>query len=716
MFTRLQRSEKRWRGAAFITLLASLLVVALRLLGFFELLEWKALDLFFIHRLSTDKNAEIVLVTITEDDIQYLQEYPLSDEVLTKLLRKIKQQKPTVIGLDIFRDFAVASKANNPEQNRLAYAKLQELFRSTPNLIGIAKITDSEAYPSVNSSSTLKQLGQLAAADQIVDDDGVVRRGNLFPVTDGSAISSTPSLGLAVALNYLKIKNIKPLSTKDGWLKLKNSVFLPFESNNGGYIRADDKGYQILLNWRSCNPEYFTKVTVKEILQQQVSEDLFRERIVLIGNQAISVKDNFATPCSQGTGSTPNTMAGVEIHAHVASQIIANVLHGQPILKIWSEPIEYLWFVFWIATVSIFGWKQQKYDNPWRIFLSLLILTAIEIAILIAVSYLLFATGWWTPIIPTLFGIGLTAVMVVGSVYIIQLLKVNKSLEDRVAVRTQKLEQALEKLHQSQQQLIVKEKQIALGTLSARVAHQIRNPLSLIDVNIASCHRLVEQLEQIIEENELIFGDIIYEMFQSNEHILSSLEENIKDSRKQIIRINRIIESILSYSRQEQIDFSFTPLNNLIAKTLLLVAEQHKDSTIKLITNYDNLIGAIEIVPLEIEKALINLLENAYFAVQSKQKKSEHYYTPTITVETLDLADKVEIVISDNGEGIAQELISRIFEPFWTTKSAFKGTGLGLFFVYQIIVKMHKGKIAVRSIVGEYTEFRIELFKVLQVT
>ena len=710
MFTRLQKLERRWRGAVFITLLASLLVIALRLLSFFEFIEWKALDFFFVNRLSTDRNAEIVLVTVTEDDIQYLQEYPLSDKVLTELLKKIKQQEPSVIGLDIFRDFAVASKANNPEQNRLAYTNLQELFKSTPNLIGIAKITNSEAYPSVSSSSILKQQGQLAAADQIVDDDGVVRRGNLFPVTDGSAISSIPSLGLAAALNYLKTKDIKPLATKDGWLKLENSVFLPFEANDGGYIRADDKGYQILLNWQSCNSEFFQKVTIKSILQQQIPEDLFQERIVLVGNKSASVKDNFVTPCSWGTGSTPNTMAGVEIQAHIASQIIANVLYGQPILKIWSEPIEYLWFVLWIATVSIFGWKQRIYDNPWRIFLSLLVLTAIEIAILIIVSYLLFANSWWIPIIPTLFGIGLTAVIVLGSVYIVQLLKVNKNLENRVAVRTKKLEQTLQKLKQFQEQLIVKEKQIALGTLTTRIAHQIRNPLSLIDINITSCHRLVEKLQQIIEENEPIFGDIIHEMFQTNEYVLPSLEENIKDSKKQVVRINRIIESILSYSRQEQIDFSFTPFNNLIAKTLSLVAEQHKDSSVKLITNYDHLIETIEIVPLEIEKALINLLENAYFAVQSKRKKSEHYI-PTITVKTTDLGDRVEVVILDNGEGIADELISYIFEPFWTTKSAFKGTGLGLFFVYQIIVKMHKGKIAVKSIVGEYSEFKIELLK-----
>lgn len=117
----------------------------------------------------------------------------------------------------------------------------------------------------------------------------------------------------------------------------------------------------------------------------------------------------------------------------------------------------------------------------------------------------------------------------------------------------------------------------------------------------------------------------------------------------------------------------------------------------------------IEIVSREIEKALINLLENAYYTVLSKKIKSENNYIPTITIQTRNLFDRIEIKIRDNGEGIAKENESRIFEPFWTTKPALEGTGLGLFFVHQIIVEMHQGEISVAAVDGEYTEFTVTL-------
>lgn len=712
MFARLRRLEQRWRGATITILLTSLLVVILRLLGILELLEWKTLDLFFVNRLLEADNSKIVLVTITENDINYLQEYPLSDEVLTTLLEEIKQQEPSVIGLDIFRDFSVPSKANNPQENQQAYSDLLNFFRSTPNLIGIAKITDSEAYPSVNPSSVLRQLGQVSAADIVVDDDGVVRRGNLFPVTDGSAVSSTPSLGLAVALNYLATKDIKPLPTKEGWLKLKDTVFFPFQANDGGYVRTDDNGYQIILNWHSCSTNYFPRVTVSEVLQERIPKNLFRERIVLVGNQAVSVKDDFTTPCSQGTGSTPNTMAGVKIQAHLADQIISKVLQERPLLKVWSESTEYLWSFFWIGTVAVWGWKQQqKYVDPFKIVVFILIFAVAEAIVLICSSYLLFLYGWWISLVPALLGIGVAAVTIVGSIYIVQLLEANKNLEIKVTNRTEELEQALVKLRQFQQQLIIQEKQVSLGTLSARIAHQIKNPLSSIDINLSSSLNYLQKLEQIIEENSLFFDDIIQEIFQSNEQIISNLKENLVNSQEQVIRVNQIIQDVLSYFHQEQLVPSLTPLNSLISDVLRLIVRQYRELPVKLETNYDFSIEQIELVPQELEKALINLLENAYYAVHSKQLKAESDYIPTITVRTFDLLDRVEIRILDNGEGIAEHLIPKIFDPFWTTKAALEGTGLGLFFTHQIIVQMHKGKIEVRSVVGEYSEFIIELTK-----
>lgn len=681
-------------------------------MGIFELFESKALNFFFVHRLPENSDNRIILVTITEKDINDLEEYPLSDEVLTTLLKKIAKQKPNVIGLDIFRSFPVASSDNTRLQNQQANSDLQELFRSTPNLIGIAKITDSEENPSINAHPAFKKSGQISAADLIIDKDGIVRRGNLFPIADGSAKSSIPSLGLAVAFNYLATEGIKPSKDEEDWLKLKNTVFLPFKPNDGGYIRADDSGYQILLNWRSCGAS-FRQVSVSEVLQDRIPKDLFQGRIVLVGNQAISVKDNFLTPCSQGTGATPIARSGVEIQAHLASQIISAVLEGRPLLRVWSESKEYLWLVFWIVTVAVWGCQQQKRHNPFKIIVPILGLSAIEAVILIIISYSLFLKGYWIPIVPTLFSIVVAAVMIIGSIYIIQLLEAKKSLEFKVAERTKNLKDTLEKLHQFQQQLIIKEKQASLGTLSGRIAHQIKNPLSLIDINISSSLIFLRQLEQIIEENRLIFEDIIEEIFQNNEEIIFNLEEKLTDSQNQVIRINQIIQDVLSYFRQEQLATSLTDLNNLIDKVLQSVARQYqgteRESPMKLVTNFDTSVERIEIVPQEIEKALINLLENAYYTVLSKQNQTKDNYIPTITIQTRNLFNRIEIRIRDNGEGIAENTISKIFEPFWTTKPALEGTGLGLFFVHQIIIGMHKGEILVDSAKGEYTEFTVSL-------
>ena len=299
MFQLLSRLEKRWRGAIITTTLASLLIIFLRLSGLFQLWEWKALDFFFVHRLRESPDERIVLVTLLEEDIQSLQEYPLSDRLLASLLEKINNQNPEVIGLDLVRDFPVPSIRNNRAANQQAYSNLLAIFRSTPNLMVRAKITSSHSYPDVNQSQVLKESGQLSAAELVIDADSIVRRGNLFPLAEGSAQSSLPSWGLSVALNYLAKQEIKPHSTEQGWLQLENTIFLPFRANSGGYIQTDESGYQILLNWRSCQAP-FPQVSVTEVLENRIAKDLFQNRIVLVGNKAMSVKDIFFTPYSQG--------------------------------------------------------------------------------------------------------------------------------------------------------------------------------------------------------------------------------------------------------------------------------------------------------------------------------------------------------------------------------------------------------------------------------
>ena len=712
MFNLFSRLEKQWRGAIITTIIASSLIILLRLSGLLQLFEWKALDFFFVHRLSESPEERIVLVTILEQDIQSLQEYPLSDRVLATLLEKIKAQNPHVIGLDLFRDFPVSSISNERAANQQAYSNLLAIFRSTPNLIGIAKITSSPSYPHVNPPQVLKDLGQLSAADLVVDADGIVRRGNLFPIADGSAQSFIPSLGLSVALNYLATQEIKPRSTEQGWLQLDNSVFLPFRANSGGYIRADDSGYQVLLNWRSCQA-HFPQVSVTEVLEDRIAKDLFHNHIVLVGNKAISVKDIFFTPCSQGTGSTPATMPGVEVQAHLASQIISAVLDGRPLLQVFSEPKEYFWIVSWIATTSIWGWRQRRIVNYGYFSLKIIVFTVVEAIVLTSSSYLLFLQGWWIPLIPTLFGLGVAALLIIGCIYLTQLQEARQNLEAKVAYRTEELEQTLEQLSQSQQQLTTKEKQASLGTLTASIAHQIKNPLSVINVNISSSLNTLQQLEKSLKENSLFFDDILSDILPDKEQIFSTFKENLLNSQEQVFGVNQIIQDILGYFRQEQLTPSLTDLNYLISKVLQGFERQNQllnpELSIEIETNYSNSLPPITIIAPEIEKAIVNLIENAYYTVQSKQKRIGLNYIPTITIKTSNLGEQVEIRVKDNGEGISSDVIEQIFAPFWTDKPPLEGTGLGLFFAYQIIVEIHKGTIKVDSVVGEYSEFIITL-------
>ncbi len=712
MFQLLSRLEKRWRGAIITTTLASLLIIFLRLSGLFQLWEWKALDFFFVHRLRESPDERIVLVTLLEEDIQSLQEYPLSDRLLASLLEKINNQNPDVIGLDLVRDFPVPSIRNNRAANQQAYSNLLAIFRSTPNLIGRAKITSSPSRPDANQPQVLKEWGQLSAAELVVDADSVVRRGNLFPLAEGSAQSSLPSWGLSVALNYLATKEIKPHSTEQGWLQLENTIFLPFRANSGGYIQTDESGYQILLNWRSCQAP-FPQVSVTEVLENRIAKDLFQNRIVLVGNKAMSVKDIFFTPCSQGTGSTPATMAGVEVQAHLASQIISAVLDGRPLLQVFSEAQEYFWLGSWIATTAIWGWRQRRIENYGYLSLKIIAFTEVEVIVLISSSYLLFLQGWWIPLVPALLGLGVTALLIIGCIYFTQLQEARENLEAKVGYRTEELEQTLEQLFLSQQQLTTQEKQASLGILTASIAHQIKNPLSVINVNLSSSLHTLQQLEKSLEENSLLFDDLLADILPEQEQIFATFQENLLNSQEQVFGVNQIIHDILGYFRQEQLTPSLTNLNHLISKVVQGFERQNQllppEVSIKIETDYSDSLPPITIIAPEIEKALVNLMENAYYTVQSKQQKIGLDYLPTITVKTSNLKGRVEIRIKDNGEGISPDLREQIFAPFWTDKPPLAGTGLGLFFVYQIIVELHQGTIKVNSVVGEYSEFIVTL-------
>ena len=249
--------KKRFWSALLVSSCFSGLAIAVSYLSLFQLLEWLAYDSWFRFRPLETKETRIVVVTISESDINELGQWPMSDRSLSQLITKISQQQPRAIGLDIYRDLPV----------KPGTAELEAVFRSTTNLIGVEKLVGKGVKP----SPILQQQEQLALADLVRDADGKIRRGLLAVELDNGQIQF--GLATRVALMYLAAEGIEPqTSDNTGKISLGKAELVPFTSNDGGYIRADDGGFQVLLNYRGTETS-FNQISIVDVLNDRVAED-----------------------------------------------------------------------------------------------------------------------------------------------------------------------------------------------------------------------------------------------------------------------------------------------------------------------------------------------------------------------------------------------------------------------------------------------------------
>lgn len=362
----------------------------LRLAGWLQFLELAAFDQFIRLRPYQENDPPIVIVGLTEADIQELKQTIISDQTLAQLITKIKQQKPLAIGLDIYRDL--------PEEP--GYQQLVKVFETTPNLIGIQKIVGNNDVP-INPPPVLAKLNQVAAADVIVDADGKLRRFFLYLNTEDNQL--IPSLGLKLAKIYLKNQGIKPKLTQEDYLQLGKAVFVPFASNDGGYIRAEDGAYQMILNYQ---PVKFPVISVTEVLNGKINPQLMTNKLVLIGNLAYSKQDIFLTPYSTNLIGTSNPDFGVKIHGYITNQIIDAALGKQSLIQTWSEGLEYSWIGLWALLGTIIVWKS-RYTTALRKISGKLVFSLLGLVFaLVSICYLAWLQGWWLPVVPPLLAIG----------------------------------------------------------------------------------------------------------------------------------------------------------------------------------------------------------------------------------------------------------------------------------------------------------------------
>jgi two-component system, NtrC family, sensor kinase len=275
-----------------------------------------------------------------------------------------------------------------------------------------------------------------------------------------------------------------------------------------------------------------------------------------------------------------------------------------------------------------------------------------------------------------------------------------------VDLESQKLktEQAYEELKSTQAQLIHSEKMASLGELTAGIAHEIQNPLNFVN-NFSELNReLIEELK-----SEITTGD--------STRMLTTLT-NISENEEKIMhhgkRADSIVKGMLQHSRVSGTQKELLDINVLADDYLRLAYHglRAKDKTFnaKFETDLDNNIGKVSVIPQEIGRVLLNLVNNAFYAVSVKRKLDLPGYEPTVKIKTQREGDEVLISVSDNGIGMSEKVAAKIFQPFYTTKPPGEGTGLGLSLSYDII-KAHNGKVQVKTKEGEGTEFIITLAK-----
>jgi GAF domain-containing protein len=285
----------------------------------------------------------------------------------------------------------------------------------------------------------------------------------------------------------------------------------------------------------------------------------------------------------------------------------------------------------------------------------------------------------------------------------------NARLLNELRQRTSDLSTSLNDLRTAQDRLVQTEKLASLGQLTAGIAHEIKNPLNFINNFAALSAELTEELNDALKQGE-VAEEIRAEVSELTGLLKGNLEKVVQHGK----RADSIVKNMLLHSRERGSEHRPSDINALIDESLNLAyhgARAEKPGfNVTLERDFDPAAGQVDLFPQEITRVFLNLVSNGFYAVTKRKKEGgEPGFEPTLRTSTKNLGESVEIRIRDNGTGIPPEIKEKMFNPFFTTKPAGEGTGLGLSMSHDIIVKQHGGTIDVDTKQGHFTEFRIVL-------
>ena len=395
--------KRHLRTALIASLVVTALVAGVRYLGWLQPFELQAFDRLMHLRPAEPPDQRFLIVTIDEADIQYQQQgmqmrWSLADAALEQLLEKLEPYQPRTIGLDIYRDFPV-----DPN-----YPELATRLQQDDRFFAVCKVAaPSDGAPEGTPPPPEVPLKRASFSDFVADDGDIARRqllGLTPPVT--SPCAAEYAFSLLLALHYLEAEGIEAELSPAGELKIGSVAFKRLEPHTGGYQGVDARGYQVLLNYRSLDPQTIAPtVPLRKILEDQLAPQVvqsLQDRIVLIGVTAPSTNDYWKTPYS--TAAASQEIPGVFIQAQMTSQILSAVQDGRPLIWWWSFWTETLWIWGWAAVGAVLAWLRQPLYSGLATSTALLLLFGICLGI--------FIQAGWIPLVPAALALVATQVAV----------------------------------------------------------------------------------------------------------------------------------------------------------------------------------------------------------------------------------------------------------------------------------------------------------------
>lgn len=380
-----------WKGLILTFASLNLISIAFTMMGLWQGLELSILDKY-IRGKKTSDNEIVTLVTIDDNDISALPNYPVSDRYLATAIKNVVKYEPRVIGIDIYRD-----KAQNPGNDELL-----EVFEDTPILLGVEKVVP----PKVSGPPILSERGQVGFADLDLDSDGILRR-MLFTLSEEG--QTKVGLGTLLGIGYLSYDGIE-LTLDEGVYTLGKAKFEPLSDRSGGYWTTRINGDQILIDYQSRYTD-FTRISFMDAYWDRISPSQIKDKIVIFGVTASSVKDDIYVPYSKdsdGAKATP----GMAVHANIATSLV-NMARTGKLLKVGSKFAEIGIILLWSIGGAIIGRiSQQLLKNNKNESLILTVQGFTISGIVYLTGWIAFRFGWWIPVVAPIINANISSLII----------------------------------------------------------------------------------------------------------------------------------------------------------------------------------------------------------------------------------------------------------------------------------------------------------------